>query len=64
MKKYFTEPEIAFLLKLCQPKAFEPTVAEREMLEVFLKERIAKRHRDGSIEVTDRGADVYAATVA
>jgi hypothetical protein len=61
---YILNPEqIAFLKKLSQPKAFVPTFPERVMLETFLKEKIAKRHRDGSIEVTKHGADCYAATL-
>jgi hypothetical protein len=64
MKKYLSTEEMAFLKKLCQPESFMPTFPERVMLEVFLKEGIAKRHRDGSIEVTNRGANCYAATIA
>jgi hypothetical protein len=62
--EYILNPEqIAFLKKLCQPKPFVPTFPERVMLEIFLKEKIAKRHRDGSIEVTKYGADCYVATL-
>ena len=64
MKKYLTEAEMAFLKKLCRPKPFEPTAAERVLLQLFIHEGIAKRHSDGSIEVTNHGADVYAATIA
>ena len=55
--------EMAFLKKLCQPEPFTPTFPERVMLEVFLKEKMVKRHGDGSIEVTDFGADCHMATL-
>jgi hypothetical protein len=51
--------EARFVKKLCQPSAFTPTFAERVMLEVFLKDGLVKRHRDGSVEVTEYGADCY-----
>jgi len=63
MNYVLSPEEIVFLKKLCRPESFTPTFPERVMLEVFLKEKIVKRHRDGSIEVTDHGADCYAATL-
>jgi hypothetical protein len=63
MNHILSPEEIVFLKKLCRPAPFTPTFPEQVMLELFLKEKIVKRHRDGSVEVTEHGADCYAATL-
>jgi hypothetical protein len=63
MKKYLSPEEMEFLKKLCKAESFTPTFPERVMLEVFIKEKMVKSHRDGSLEVTNHGADCYIATL-
>jgi len=58
-KKILSAGELSLLKKLCQPAPFAPTSEERTILEDFKKQGIVKVHKDGSIEVTDHGADRY-----
>ena len=58
-EKILSAAELFLLRKLCQPESFVPTSDERAILEDFKKRGIVKVHRDGSIEVTGRGADRY-----
>lgn len=58
-----TPDEVVFIKKLCQPAPFAATPAEVAMLDAFKSKGIVKVHWDGSIEVSDFGADCYIATV-
>jgi hypothetical protein len=55
--------EMALIKKLCQPNPFMPTFPESVMPERFKIAGIVEVHQDGSVEVTDFGADCYIATV-
>jgi len=63
MKKILRQDEMVFAKKLCQPTPFEPTPAERVLLQLFINEKLARRHVDGSLELTNLGADCYIATL-
>jgi hypothetical protein len=64
MRPYIlSQDEIIFLKKLCRPDPFAPTSFEVAILGIFRKEGIVKTFKDGSVEVTDRGAECYAATL-
>ena len=54
---------MAFLKKLCQPKPFEPSDDESKMLAEFRMRKIIKDYSDGSVEVTNFGANCYAAMI-
>jgi hypothetical protein len=56
-KRILSPAELVLVRKLCRPAPFMPTSEERAILEEFKKEGIVKVHRDGSIEVTEHGAD-------
>ena len=58
----FSQSELAFAEKLCQPEPFRPTVDEIVMLEIFKTLGIAKQHKDDSVELTEYGADCVIAT--
>ena len=58
-KKILSAGQLSLLRKLCQPAPFAPTSEERAILEEFKKRKIVKVHGDGSVEVTDHGADRY-----
>jgi hypothetical protein len=62
MKIILGSEERAFIKKLCQPQSFIPTFPERVMLERFRRDGLVRDHEDGSIEVTDFGADCYIAS--
>lgn len=51
--------EVALIKKLCQPNAFWATPEEAAALKSLRLRGFVMRHRDGSFEVTDRGADAY-----
>jgi hypothetical protein len=58
-KGILSAEELSLIKKLCQPEPFFPTLTERTILECFKKQGIVKVHRDGSVEVTERGAERY-----
>jgi len=58
-KGILSPAELSLVRKLSQPEPFAPTSDERAILAAFKKQGIVKVHRDGSIEVTGRGADRY-----
>ena len=58
-KRVLSPAELVFLKKLCQPAPFVPTPEERAIFEDFKKQGIVRVHDDGSLEVTDLGADCY-----
>jgi hypothetical protein len=58
-----TEPQTDFLRKLCRPNPFTPTADESKMIREFAAKKIVKGHNDGSIEVTNFGADCFALTL-
>lgn len=58
-KKVLSAAELLLVKKLCQPVPFTPSSEERVIIEDFKKTGIVKIHGDGSIEVTEHGADRY-----
>lgn len=51
--------EMSLVKKLCRPEAFAATVEECAIMAQFMKDGIVKSHNDGTIELTEKGADLY-----
>lgn len=62
-KKILRQDEMALVKKLCQPDSFETTPLERVLIKAFVAAKIVKEYADGSLEVTNHGADCYIATL-
>ena len=58
-----TAVETALINKLSRPESFQASEEELEILGSFLARKIVRKHRDGSLEVTDHGADCYIETL-